>query len=112
MLGRSPQWRTPWGVFVGQRQSGKVQISTANQFLDNMTKQEFYSHLEQVLEADPGTVMGQESLRDLSGWNSLAVISFIAMVDSTLDISISARDIVGCKTVNDLLGLCGDKITN
>jgi acyl carrier protein len=76
-----------------------------------MTKQEFYSNLEQVLEADSGTIKGQEVLKDLPAWGSMAVISFIAMVDSTMGISISARDIMGCKTVNDLMSLCGDKIS-
>lgn len=75
-----------------------------------MTKQEFYSNLENALEADPGTVKGQESLKDLPKWDSLAVISFIAMVDSTMELSLSARDILACQTVGDLMSLCGDKI--
>lgn len=75
-----------------------------------MTKQEFYRELEEVVEADANTIQGHETLDGIEGWDSLAVISFIAMADEKLEESVSAAKLRECKTVEDLVGLFGNKI--
>ncbi len=75
-----------------------------------MTKQEFYRELELLMEVDPDTIQGNETLDEIEGWDSLAVISFIAMADEKLQQSVSAAKLSECKTVPDLLNLLGDKI--
>lgn len=75
-----------------------------------MTTQEVYRSLEEIIEAEPGSLTGPESLSDLNGWDSLAVLGFIAMADSKLALSIPAKAITGCKTVKELVGLLGDKV--
>ena len=77
-----------------------------------MTKQEFLAHLEDVLEADAGTVNSDNALMDLEGWDSLAVMVFIAMVDEKFGTNLSPQKIAEAKTVQDLITLLGDKITN
>ena len=76
-----------------------------------MTRSEFYRAFEEIVEAQPGTIHGDETLKDLEGWSSLAVITFIAMVDEKLGATVSAQQMVGCQTVPDLLGLLAGRIT-
>lgn len=77
-----------------------------------MTKQEFLALFEEVVEEPAGTVTGSERLReDLAGWNSLAILSFIAMVDDHFGISLSPSKITAAKTVDDLIGLLGDRVS-
>jgi acyl carrier protein len=71
---------------------------------------EFLLLLDELLELEPGTVKGSETLDSLEGWNSLAVISFMALVDEHFGISVQPRQIAACTTVTDLMGLLGDRI--
>jgi len=59
-----------------------------------------------MLELEPGTIKGNESLLDLNGWDALALLSFIAMADSKLGLVIKAAALVNCKTVSDLIKAC------
>jgi acyl carrier protein len=79
-----------------------------------MTTTQFFSELESIVEAPVGSIRGAESLRDLDGlgWNSLAVITFIAMVDEKLGLSLSADDLAKCKSVPDLRELVAAKLTS
>jgi acyl carrier protein len=76
-----------------------------------MKRSEFLSLLEEVVEAGPGTISGSETVARLEGWNSLAVISFMALADERLGVTLQPRQISGCKTVADLIGLLGDKVS-
>ena len=75
-----------------------------------MTKREFLSELEEILEADPGALEGDERLTDLKGWDSLAVVSLIAMVDERLDTTLSPREIAKAGSIADIVRLLGDTI--
>lgn len=76
-----------------------------------MTKKDFLTHLEEVLEADAGSITGNESLNDLAGWDSLAAMVFIAMVDEKFNINLSASKLADSKNVGDLIALLGDQIS-
>jgi hypothetical protein len=71
----------------------------------NMTREEFLSELDEVLELPAGTLSGPEKLEDLEQWNSTAMIGFIALADTNNGTRISPRQIVNCATVEDLLKL-------
>jgi len=75
-----------------------------------MTKQEFLSLFEEILEAAPGTLKGDEPLPGMEGWDSLAVVSLIAMVDEQAGLTLSPKDIAKAASVADLISLLGDKI--
>ena len=75
-----------------------------------MQKTEFYSELESMLEMEPGTIKGDELLVNLPGWDSVAVLSFIALADSKLGESVPAAALVRTQTVADLIGLFPGKI--
>lgn len=77
-----------------------------------MTKQEFITLFEELLEVEPGTISGDETLEELEGWNSLATVSFIAMADEHLGITPAPQKIEASKSVQDLIELLGDNITD
>ena len=75
-----------------------------------MENNEFLLLLDELLELEPGTVKGSETLDSFESWNSLAVISLMALVDEHFGISLQPRQIAACSTIADLVGLLGDRI--
>jgi acyl carrier protein len=67
-----------------------------------MKRSEFLNLLDDVIEAEHGTVTGSERLIDIPKWDSLAVLSLIAAVDSNFRIQLSADSLAACQTVADL----------
>lgn len=70
-----------------------------------MKRSEFLNLLDELVEAKPGTIHGEEELRAVEGWDSLAVVGFIALVDQHFGVALSASKLQGCKTVPDLIKL-------
>jgi acyl carrier protein len=77
-----------------------------------MRRDDFLREMDELLELDPGTLTGGEVLADLAGWDSLAVISFIALTDEKLDTVVAGESLAQAITVQDLLDLLGDRITH
>lgn len=75
-----------------------------------MTEQNFYLIVDDILELDEGTVTSETELSSYSDWDSLAILSFIAAVDTDFQVTVSGQDVVACKTANDLAKLLGNKI--
>ena len=75
-----------------------------------VTKTEFYKEIEDILEATPGSITGNESLADLAGWDSLAILSFLAVADEKFKTVLSAAQLADCRTVADLAKLFPGKI--
>jgi acyl carrier protein len=69
-----------------------------------MNKQDFLTKLAEMLETDTAFT-GQETLATLPEWDSLAVLSFMALADSEAGKTLSVQDIGAAKTVDDLYGL-------
>lgn len=61
--------------------------------------------LEDMLELDAGTLKPEMVLEDLDEWDSIAVISFIALVDDEFDKVIKGGIVKQQKTVEDLMSL-------
>ena len=53
-----------------------------------MNKPEFFVLVAEVLEVEPDGLSGSDVIVDVGTWDSLAVISFVAMVDREFDIII------------------------
>jgi acyl carrier protein len=66
--------------------------------------------LDEIIEAEPGTLRGPEELGDVDGWDSVAVMGFIALVDEQFETTLSPKRIAACKTINDLVDLIDDQI--
>ncbi len=63
--------------------------------------EKFCEKLADILEIDE--VKLENVLKDFEEWDSLSVLSIIAMVDFDYGVTIFAKDIMKIKTVKDLL---------
>ena len=70
-----------------------------------MTRQDFLSAMDNLLELPTGTLQGPENLDELENWNSLAMVEYIALVDSNTSAKTSPRQIRDCDTIDDLARL-------
>ena len=75
-----------------------------------MTKTEFLHLLEEAIGARKDSIRGDESLKDLDGWDSMAAVAFIAMADERLGTLVEPAKLAVCKAVSDLVALFPDKI--
>ena len=70
-----------------------------------MTRDEFLSSMDRLVELPPGTLRGPEKLDELEQWDSVALMEFIALANSYNGANLSPKDIARCQTVADLLAL-------
>lgn len=70
-----------------------------------MTKKELIEMLEEIVEAEPNTLTGEERLEDLQSWDSLAVVNFIAVVDENFGLTLEPKKIMESETINQLISL-------
>ncbi|MEX3745394.1 MULTISPECIES: phosphopantetheine-binding protein [Lysinibacillus] len=68
-----------------------------------MTEQVRLSMLEEILDLEDGTLTSDKVLDELEEWDSIALISFIAMMDEEFNKSIKGSEIKEFKTVADAL---------
>lgn len=57
---------------------------------------------EQFDDLDVSSLTPETEFRDLDGWNSLAALSVIAMIDEEYDVAVKGNDIMGATTIMDL----------
>jgi len=68
-----------------------------------MDKNKFYEQLAKILDAEE--VKPEDVLKDFEAWDSLAILSVLAMADSTYGASIKADEIRSVKTAVELANL-------
>lgn len=71
-----------------------------------MTKSQFLSSLQEVLEVDVD-LTEDTNLRELEGYDSMAVLSIIAFFDEHFQQTVDAERFEDVTTVSDLMGLIG-----
>lgn len=76
-----------------------------------MEKVTFLQKLEEVMSLPKGTIRGDESLVSLKGWDSVALMSFIALMDEELEVRVTGRQVMQCQTVPELVALAGEKVS-
>ncbi len=76
-----------------------------------MNVQQFLDKICDVLELEAGSLKGDEALDSLDNWDSLAVISFIALADEALGVIVDAEKLSSAQTVRDLLDLVSEQVT-
>ena len=74
-----------------------------------MDEQEFIANMEELLEADPGSIGLATEMESLSQWDSLAFVSFLAMADSKYSVRVTPTDLREAKTIADLMKLVEKK---
>ncbi len=67
-----------------------------------MTRDDAIRLIEDAVAADHGTVHGEETLEKIA-WDSMASVSFIALVDEHQGRTLDAKLVAKCKTVADLV---------
>lgn len=68
-----------------------------------MNKTEFYLRLAEILDVEE--VTAESVLKDFDEWDSLSVLSVLAMADSKYGAAIRAEEIRSVVTAADLAGL-------
>jgi acyl carrier protein len=76
-----------------------------------MQREAFLAKLAGLLEMPSGSLTGDERLEDLESWDSLAIMSFIALVDEHYGTAVAPKQIVACATVNDLATLAAGAVS-
>jgi acyl carrier protein len=77
-----------------------------------MTKNEFVREIEKIVEADPDSLAGNEPLSAVQGWDSMATMGFIAMVDSQIGVVVVPQKLADCRTITDLIDLVASHLTD
>jgi acyl carrier protein len=72
-----------------------------------MTRNEFLLEVDEILGLPAGTLRGGEKLEELENWDSMSLISLIALAETKNAVRISPAQIVNCSTVADLVRLAG-----
>jgi acyl carrier protein len=63
----------------------------------------FYNKLAEALDIEE--VTPESLLRDIPEWDSLSVLSVLAMIDSSYGVNISSEELANVRTAADLSGL-------
>ena len=68
-----------------------------------MTRDEFRSKFAEIVEVPPNSLIDETPLDTLVWWDSVAMVSFIALADEHAGTQLSARQLRECNSVGDLL---------
>ena len=74
-----------------------------------MQKTDFLILIDDLFELDKGTLKGPEFLESYP-WDSLAIVTFIALVDEHFGIIVDGGELEAAKTIDDLVSLA--KLSN
>lgn len=70
-----------------------------------MNKTDFCTKLEELFEADGGSLQGEMQIEQIPGWCSLVFVGLIAMIDEEYDVTLSPQSLLNGQTVNGLYAL-------
>jgi acyl carrier protein len=76
--------------------------------MTTMDKLEFYQRLAEILDVEE--VKPESVLNDFSEWDSLSVLSVLAMADSKYGVTVRSDELRSVVTVGDLTGLVEAKL--
>jgi len=68
---------------------------------------QFTRHFESAIESvTPGSLKPVSEFRhEIAGWDSLAALSVLAMIDAEYDVTVKANDFIACETIADVFKL-------
>ncbi|MBN8546460.1 MAG: acyl carrier protein [Ignavibacteria bacterium] len=72
-----------------------------------MNMEEFIRNFEAAIESvEPGSLTSDSEFRVvIPGWDSLAALSVLAMIDAEYDVTIKANDFIACDKISDVYNL-------
>jgi acyl carrier protein len=68
-----------------------------------MSRKDILAELEKLMELNQGTLTGNESLDNLPSWDSLAILTCIAVFQQRMGVVLDGMKLSQARTVNDLL---------
>jgi acyl carrier protein len=66
--------------------------------------------IEELIEAPPGSLTEHSVMADLAGWDSMAILGFINLMDEEFGLSPDPKAVVACRTIGDLADLAGGSL--
>ena len=75
-----------------------------------MTLEEFSAQFAEAIEIPAAEVSGATEFKQLEVWDSLCVLTIIAMVDTNYNITVSGNDLEKSGTVSELFDLVRSRI--
>lgn len=72
-----------------------------------MTDREKLASLEDMLELDEGVLNEEMKMEEIEGWDSMAKLSLIVLMDDEFGKKLSGEQINGFKTIKDILDYMG-----
>jgi acyl carrier protein len=69
----------------------------------------FLRNLEELLHLPGGSLKGEEQLRSLEAWDSMAIVEFMAMVDEKYSVTLSPAQFRRCSRTADLFALLSEQ---
>ena len=70
-----------------------------------MTNEKKLELIAEILDVEKETLTPKTNLSDLEEWDSIALISFMAMMDDEFDKIVKGADVKAQKTIKDLMDL-------
>ena len=70
-----------------------------------MTNQEKLEKLEEIMDLEAGQLSEDSILADFVEWDSIAILSVIALLDEEFGKTVKGADIKKCVTVKDAMNL-------
>ena len=70
-----------------------------------MTREEKIENIAEILDLEEEEIKEDALLADYEEWDSVAVLSFIALMDEEFDKSVKGAEIRALKTVKDLMDM-------
>jgi acyl carrier protein len=75
-----------------------------------LTAQGVASLLEECVQARPGHVQAGTLLEGLAGWDSMAMVAFVGLVEQRTGLRLRVRDLRSCATPASLAQLIHDRL--
>lgn len=70
-----------------------------------MSEKEKILKLEEIMEVEEGTLKLTDKLNDFDEWDSIAILSFIAMMDSDFGKIVKGSEVKELETVQDAIAM-------
>lgn len=76
-----------------------------------MQREEFLAEITEIMQRDEA-ITGNESLAEIEEWDSMTVLGVMSFFDMEFGIGLNADQMKALKTMQELIALAGNKITN
>ena len=73
--------------------------------MNDSQQQKLFRELEDLMELDEGSITATTGLAALDEWDSLAIVSTMAMIDEEFDVMLEAQKLSDVASVADLIAL-------